>query len=166
MSWIRKRKKFSRPRKPYEKVRIEGEAEIIKKYGLKSKREIWKAQAEIKRIRDMAKSLITASDKEKEKFYKKLNKIGFKIEKIADALALTTEDWLNRRLQTVVYTKGLAKTPKQARQFIVHKNVKVGNGIINIPSYIVKTVEEQKIEVIPSKKPLESRKTVEEVKNE
>jgi len=151
MSWLRKKKKYSKPRKLYDKVRIEEENELLRKYGLKNKREIWKADSAIERIRKQAKSLITADKEKQDVLLEKLNKIGFKVEKIADILALNKEDWLKRRLQSFLVEKKLAK-PKEARQLIAHKHVKVDGKIINIPSYIVKIKEESKIEVSKSKK--------------
>ena len=146
MTWIRKRKKYTKPRRMYDKVRIEEENELIKKYGLKNKKEIWKADAEIDRIRNRAKKLITSDVEEQEKLFEKLRKIGFKIEKIADILGLGKEDWLKRRLQSILISKFNFK-PKQARQLITHKHVSVDGKIVNVPSYVVKVEEEQKIDV-------------------
>src|SRR3989344_1051310 len=114
MSWIRKRKKYSKPRRAYDIKRIEEENELVKKYGLKSKREIWKAEAQIERIRNLAKKLIASLPEEQEKLFLKLKKIGFMINTTADVLALTKEDWLKRRLQSVLSLK-LGIKPKQAR---------------------------------------------------
>jgi len=147
MTWIRKRKKYSKPRRTYDKSRIEEENELIKKYGLKSKKEIWKAEAAIERIRNRAKKLITGAQEEQEKLFKKLNHIGLKVEKTADVLGLDKEDWLKRRLQSILVSKKLAK-PKEARQLVVHKHVLVGGNIVNIPSYVVKVDEENQIQVI------------------
>ncbi len=149
---LRKKKLYSKPRKKYDLVRIKQEAELIKKFGLKNKKEIWKAEAVIERIRSQAKKLITASQEEQKSLFERLKKMGFKIEKIADVLSLEKQDWLKRRLQTVVFEKKLASTPKQARQLITHKHVKVRNNIINIPSYIVKTDEDDLIQIIKKKK--------------
>ena len=138
----RQKKKYSRPQKTFDKIRIEEEKIIKDKYGLKNKKEIWKADASIGRIRNLAKQLITASEKDKNIFVERLQKKGFKIENISNALALSKEDWLKRRLQTVLLTKKLTTTAKQARQLITHKHVSIGNQIVNIPSYQV-TLEEE-----------------------
>ncbi|MFH1307481.1 MAG: 30S ribosomal protein S4 [archaeon] len=148
MTWIRKKKKFSKPKKMFDKLRIEEENVLVKKYGLKSKREIWKAEAQIDKIRRRAKESITASEKEHAKIFNKLNKIGIKVEKISDVLSLDKESWLKRRLQSVLVSKKMAKTPREARQLIVHKNVKINGNVVNIPGYIVKVVEEDKINVL------------------
>jgi len=163
----RKRKLYSRPGKPFDKQRIEEENALIEKYGLKNKREIWKADSAISRIRNLAKKLITKSDKEKELFINRLKKSGFEIESIADALALDKEDWLKRRLQTIVFKKGLTTTPKQARQLIVHRHVLVGEQIVNIPSYRVSLEEESLVKlniVLNIKKPQQGK--LEKIKEE
>ena len=147
MSWAGKKKKYSRPRKAYDKIRIEEENELIKKYGLKNKREIWKADFAVARIRNIAKRMITAKKEEREKLFEKLNKMGFKISKISDILELDKEDWLKRRLQSILIEKKIAK-PKQARQLITHKHVSVDGRIVNVPSYVVEKAEEDKIRVL------------------
>lgn len=145
---IRKHKIYARPRKLYDKTRIEEENVLVERYGLKNKREIWKASSAIDKIRRQAKMLIVASSDEQEKLIKKLNKIGFKVGKIADILALDKESLLKRRLQSVIAEKKLAKTPKAARQLIAHKHVAINGNIINIPSKIVDVEEEDKIEIV------------------
>jgi small subunit ribosomal protein S4 len=164
---IRNRKKYSRPRKPYDKPRIEEENILVEKYGLKSKREIWKADAAITRIRNLAKGLITKSEEEKNAFIERLQKKGFSINNIAEALALDKEDWLKRRLQTIVFHKGLTTTPKQARQLITHKHVSIGKQIVNIPSYMVGLEEESDVKlniVLKIKAPKKSKE--EKIKQE
>jgi small subunit ribosomal protein S4 len=141
----RNRKVYSRPRKLYDKNRILEEDGIVKKYGLKSKREIWKADSAISKIRNIAKKLITKSEEERKVFLARLEKMGFNVGKISDVLSLNKEDWLKRRLQTLVFQKKLASTPKQSRQLIVHRHVKVGNEIVTIPSYIVPRDKESEI---------------------
>lgn len=150
-------KKYSRPRKPFDKQRITEEDSLKEEYGLKSKREIWKAEAAIGRIRSLAKRLITHSEEEKAAFINKLQKKGFSVNSIAEALALKKEDWLKRRLQTIVFFKKLTNTPKQARQFVAHKHVSIGDQVVNIPSYQVTLEEEPLVRlniVLKTPKPL------------
>ena len=142
---IRKRKKFEWPKKLWDKPRILDENKLKLKYGLKNKREIWKTDAKVKYFRNRGKNLITAEQDEQQIFFDKLNKIGLKIQTIADVLSMEKEDLMKRRLATVVYKKGLADTPRQARQMIVHKRVLVGGNVVNIPSYLVKVEEEKNI---------------------
>ena len=144
---LRKKKKYSKPRKAYDIIRIKEENELVKKYGLKNKREIWKAEASISRIRRRGKSLITASIEKQQEFFNKLERIGFKTTKISEILDLKKEDWLKRRLQSILIQKNLA-TPKGARQLITHKNVMIDGKIVDVPGYIVKVSEENKIKII------------------
>jgi len=114
---------------------------------LKNKREIWKADAFIDKIRKTAKKLLTAEAEKQEAFLEKIIKLGLtgKNSKIDDILSLKKEDILERRLQTIVFKKGLAKTPNHARQLITHKHVAVENSLVNIPSFIVPIYLEDKI---------------------
>jgi small subunit ribosomal protein S4 len=141
----RKRKLFSRPKKLFDRARMDGENILVKKYGLKNKREIWKAKSFISKLRRRAKDLISADKKEQQIFFDRLNKMGMGVGNISDVLALTEENLFERRLQTFVFKKKFANTPKQARQFIVHKNILVDDAIVNIPSFIVSNDLENKI---------------------
>ncbi|GIU68476.1 MAG: 30S ribosomal protein S4 [Candidatus Pacearchaeota archaeon] len=142
----RKHKKYSKPKKPYDRIRIEEEAKIIKEFGLKNKREIWKAEAKINSIREKTKKLLLAPEEERISFFKRLKKIGLNVNSISDVLSLDKRDFLNRRLQTIVFKKRLAPTIKAARQLIVHKKILVDGRIVDRPSYIVPLDLEDKIE--------------------
>ncbi|MBR9705849.1 30S ribosomal protein S4 [Candidatus Pacearchaeota archaeon] len=162
----RPRKKYSRPQRPFDKARIIEENILKEKYGLKNKREIWKADAAIGRIRNLAKQLITKSDEEKKDFVKRLQKRGFEVSSIAEALALNKEHWLKRRLQTIIFAKGLANTPKQARQLLVHRHVSIGKQIVNIPSYQVAMQEEPQITLNIVLKTPKKKDKLKEIKDE
>ena len=138
-------KKYSRPRKPFDKVRIEEENVLREKYGLKNKKEIWKADAKIKSAREKAKKLISAKPEEQKELFDRLKKIGLEVNSIADILGLDKRDYLKRRLQTVVFEKKFANTISSSRQLIVHKKVLVNGEAINSPSYIVPVELENKI---------------------
>jgi len=159
-------KKYSRPRKPFDKVRIEEENVLREKYGLKNKKEIWKADAAIGRIRNLAKQLITKSGEEKQAFVERLQKKGFQVESAADALALNKEDWLKRRLQTIVFARKLTNTPKQARQLITHKHISIGNQIVNIPSYGVSLEEEALVKMDLVLKTEKKKSKIEKIKED
>src|SRR6056297_2543099 len=148
----RQHKTYEKPKRPFDKARIDEEAQIKKEFGLKNKKEIWKAESEINSIREKAKRLIPASEEEQQEFFERLKKIGLNVESIHDALSLDKKDYLNRRLQTVVVKKSLANSPRHARQLITHKKVIVNGRKINRPSYIVPTEIEEKIEVLKPKK--------------
>ena len=147
----RKHKTYSRPKRPFDKTRIQEEVEIKKEFGLKNKREIWKADAKIKSIREKAKRLISADENEKRALFDRLKKMGFKVDSISDVLSLDKRDYLRRRLQTVLVNKGMAHSMKSARQLITHKKVLVGEDNVNSPSYIVPVNLENKIVIKLSK---------------
>ena len=106
-----------------------------------------KLSKKIKAIREKAKALISADEKEKKIFFEKLRKMGFKVDSIGDVLSLNQKDYLRRRLQTVVADKKIAPTLKSARQMIAHKKIFVGGKNINSPSYLVPVEIENKITV-------------------
>lgn len=162
----RKQKGYSRPKQLFDRPRIESENVLVKRYGLKNKREIWKAEAQISKLRRRAKNLIPKSDEEKKEFFDKLNKMGFKVKEITEVLALTTENWLDRRLQTFVTTKELATTARGARQLIVHKKVLVDGKVVNKPSFFVSTDDEDKITLRPQKEKAVKPEPVEEASEE
>ncbi|MDD5012105.1 MAG: 30S ribosomal protein S4 [Candidatus Nanoarchaeia archaeon] len=147
----RKHKTYSRPKRPFEKARIEEEAKIKEEFGLKNKKEIWKADARIKSIREKAKKLISSDEDEKNAFFDRIRKIGLKVSSISDVLSLDKKDYLRRRLQTILVEKKIARTPKGARQLITHKKVFIGGKLVSSPSYIVPVEFEKEISLKPSK---------------
>lgn len=149
------RKKFETPRHPYEGQRIKEENKLVRKYGLKNKRELWKAQSELRKYRANARDLqasLRTGDPRATKLMReiasKLAKYGILSENATadDILALNIESILDRRLQTIVFRKGLARTPKMARQLIVHGHIVVNSRKVTIPSYKVKKLDEDTIE--------------------
>ncbi|MCK5474418.1 MAG: 30S ribosomal protein S4 [Candidatus Aenigmarchaeota archaeon] len=142
------KKAYARPNRPWDKDRIEQEKELMKKYGLRRKKEIWKAETILSDYRRRARELIANHDDTKAGILlNKLFSIGL-LEKNAtldDVLDLKAEQFLERRLQTIAVKKELANTPTQARQFIVHGHISVNNQKITTPSYVVKIDEEKDI---------------------
>lgn len=141
----RKHKQYSKPKRPFEKERITEEDQIKKEFGLKNKKEIWKSESQIKKIREKAKKLISASPEEQKSLFDRLKKIGINVNSIADILSLDKKDYLKRRLQTLVVEKNIATTAKGARQLITHKKIMVNGRVVDSPSYIVPTEFEDKI---------------------
>ena len=145
------RKKYSTPIHPWQKFRIDDEKVLIEEYGLKNKKEIWKITSKVKGFSRQAKSLIARTtpqgEKEKIQLIKRLNRLGLLSEEanLDDVLGLEVRDLMERRLQTMVFRKGLAKSINQARQFIVHQHIIVGDRKITVPSYLVKMGEEHTI---------------------
>ncbi|WP_457548557.1 30S ribosomal protein S4 [Archaeoglobus sp.] len=158
----RHRKKYVTPRKPWDKVRLEREAQLVIKYGLRNKRELWRFENILRKYRRVARDLLSKVNlpgKEGEIARAKANAVIKKLARIGvleenatldDILNLTVEDFLERRLQTVVYRQGLARTIKQARQLITHGHIAVDGRRVTSPSYIVEKDEETKIGFYPN----------------
>lgn len=145
----RQRKKYERPLKPWDKERIERERELTKNFGLKNKKEIWKAEALSRKYRRLARTLEAKKDKEKEKpLLEKMIKLGLLNDgaSLDDVLGLKVENFLERRFQTIVLRKGLANSAKQARQAITHGHVFIDGRKIVYPSYLISRDEENKIQ--------------------
>ncbi len=132
------------------------ELEFLGKYGLRNKREFWKMRTMLGNWRRIARQSRTLSKERaaevQETLSKKLIRLGVvgPEARFEDVLSLTVEDLLKRRLQTLVFEKGFAKTIYQARQFIVHGHIQVLGKKIDAPSYIVKIEEEDFIGYAPS----------------
>lgn len=152
----RSRKKYETPRRPWDRARIDEEKKLMRLYGLRRKREIWRAEAIVRKYRRIARALIAKKDKKIERMLlDKLSKLGIlEAQSIDDVLGMTIENVLERRLQTVVWRKGLANTPKQARQLIVHGHITINGRKVTWPSYIVPKDEEDKIELLLPKEKL------------
>jgi small subunit ribosomal protein S4 len=144
----KQRKKYERPLKPYDKGRIESEKKLLLNYGLRRKKEIWRAESITRNFRRQARDLAAKKDKDQEKILlNKLVKLGL-LEKSAtldDVLTLTVENILERRLQTLVYKRGLANTLRQSRQRIVHGHVALNKRRVTWPSTLVEKENEEKI---------------------
>jgi len=146
----KQRRKYERPTHPWKAERITEEKEICRKYGLKNRKELWRVKSKIRRFRQQARNLLASSGeevmKEKKELFDKLTRLGIlENPTIEDILAIKAEDLLERRLQSQVYSKGIANTMKEARQLITHNHVIVGNRTITIPSYTISKVEEDNI---------------------
>lgn len=152
------RKKYNTPPHPWNADRIKEENRLSQKYGLKSKKEVWKAETMVKRYRRDARHLLgmvtEQTIKERHQLLSHLTKLGILggEAKLEDVLDLTVEDVLRRRLQTMVHNKGLATTPKGARQYVIHGHIALDGKKIDSPSYIVKRGEEDLIGFYESSK--------------
>lgn len=150
------RKKYETPAHPWQKDRILEEKEYIRSCGFKNKKEIWKEVGKLKKARAQAKRIIAdklsvQAQKEKDQLLSRLVKYGLltKDSKIEDVLGLKANDFFDRRLQTITFKKGFARSIKQARQFIVHGHVMIKNQKITSPSYMVSLAEESQISFSP-----------------
>ena len=149
------RRVWKKPKRPLNYDLMMDELKILGTFGLKTKRELWKTQTELSRVRLQARSLLALRQEIRERkepiLIQSLSKIGLVDQNstLDDVLNLQVTDLLSRRLQTMAQKKLYFKTPYQARQAIVHGHVMIGDSVVTIPSYVVKTEEEAKIHLIP-----------------
>lgn len=164
---------FQGPKRPWEAARLTAEKKVVEKYGIRRKRELWRVQSTLRKYRNRAKDLIASPNTaQQEILIKKLNSLGVvgNNATLDDVLSLQTETLLERRLQTMVVKRQLANTPKQARQFIVHGHIQIGEQKVISPGYLVTTQEEGMITFKPTSilatnfKVAEKKKTKEEPK--
>ncbi|MDD4484060.1 MAG: 30S ribosomal protein S4 [Methanoregula sp.] len=146
-------KSYQTPKRPWEKTRIEEETRLVIEYGLRNKREVWKAQSHLRKYRKAARELLalmsngTAQERVEAKkaelisHMQRTGLLGAEAD-IDNVLALKVTSHLERRLQTIVYRKGLARSPKQARQFVTHGHIAINGQRVTVPGYIVKRSEE------------------------
>jgi small subunit ribosomal protein S4 len=145
------KKNYTRPRSIWTSDQISSELYVVGSYGLRNKKELWKAQTEIARIRNQARSLlalpIEVRHEKETKLLNYLSRFGLVSNNstLDDILNLKIEDILERRLQTMVMKRSNLKSPYQARQIVVHGHVSIGNRKINLPGYLVKKDEETEI---------------------
>lgn len=149
------RRKWVGPRHPWIKERLLKEIEIVGRYGLKNKRELWIAETLARKFRHRARAILGLPEDQREKEFKalvsKLAKLGIVSENAAldSILGITAEHILERRLQTIVYRKGLARTIHEARQLIVHGHIAIGDRRVTSPGYLVSVDEEPLVTYAP-----------------
>ena len=152
------RRTWKKPKRPLNFDLKMEELKTLGSFGLKTKRELWKARTELSRIRNQARSLLALRQEVREKkepiLMKSLSKNGLVAENatLDDVLNLEVNDLLSRRLQSFVMKKFNFKTPYQARQAVIHGHIMIGDKKVNIPSYVIKTDEENLVKLSPESK--------------
>jgi small subunit ribosomal protein S4 len=147
----RQRKSYATPRHPWRSDQLEVELRLLGEYGLRNKRELWRYKTRLSEVRGIARSLLGRSEAERSRvqheYLAKLSRIGVLSESasIDEVLDLDIRDLLERRLQTMVFKRGLAKTLFQARQLVSHGHISIAGKVVSVPGYMVSREEEQKI---------------------
>jgi small subunit ribosomal protein S4 len=151
----KQRKKYETPRFRWRKDILQEELKLLGQYGLRNKHELWRHKTTLSKTRGIARSLIGKAPEERAKMENelltKLKKLGVLQETavLDNGLDLSIEDLLERRLQTIVFRRGLARTSYQSRQLIAHGHVNIGNRRVTIPGYMVSKEEETQITYSP-----------------
>merc|ERR1711871_1633639 len=144
-------KTSKRRRRSYDKERLDAELKLIGTYGLKNKREIWRIGLVLSKVRAVARQLLTLEERDPQRVFqgqalmRRMIRYGILDEdkqRLDYVLALKIEDFMERRLQTLVFKRGLAKSIHHARALIRQKHIRVGRQIVDIPSFMVR-VESQ-----------------------
>jgi small subunit ribosomal protein S4 len=152
----KQRKKYETPRFPWRTDVLQAELKLLGQYGLRNKRELWRHRTMLSKFRGIARSLLGMPPEQRKtletQLLNKLHRLGILPEKAAldDVLDLSIEDILERRLQTIVFQKGLAKSIHQARQLITHRHIMIGKRKVYSPSYLVLRDEEALIAYAPT----------------
>jgi small subunit ribosomal protein S4 len=149
------RRKYDTPNHPWRAERIKSEGELQKRFGLKNKREIWKAKTTIRTLRSQSRDLQARlrtgerqAEMESKQLLDKCGRLGLlpmEGTTLNDILSLTIDSILTRRFQTMVFQRGMAYTAEQARQFIVHGHISINGRVVTIPGYLVRRAEENAI---------------------
>lgn len=149
------RKTYKAPRRPFEKERLDQELRLCGEYGLRCKREIWRVQFALAKIRKAARTLLTLDPKDPKRLFggpallRRMTRFGLLSdeEKELDfVLQLSTQKLLERRLQTKVFKQGLAKSIHHARVLIKQRHIRVGKQLVNVPSFMVRMDSEKHID--------------------
>ncbi|MFB6192823.1 MAG: 30S ribosomal protein S4 [Candidatus Nanohaloarchaea archaeon] len=158
-------KQYETPSEGWSEERIQEEDQLTEEYGLKNKREIYKAQSQLRALRREARKLASTEDEERMKeIIGKANRLGLIREDsgLEEILTLNVTDILDRRLQTAVNRRGYSDTVLEARQLVNHGHVYVDGQKVNVPGYMLTQEEEKELEVRLPEPSEEAEEEVEE----
>jgi small subunit ribosomal protein S4 len=140
------RKKYETPSLMWDSIRIQHEHELKERYGLKNLRELWILDSELRRIRKNVRDVLSGRTEESvgRDIITRLSRYNIVKgdAKLDDLLVVNVDSFLERRLQTMVLRKGLAKSMKQARQLVSHGLIAVNGKRLTSPGHLVLASEE------------------------
>ncbi|GCA62046.1 ribosomal protein S4/S9, eukaryotic/archaeal [Kipferlia bialata] len=148
-------KVYSEPKTPFGRERLDAELKLCGEFGLRCKREIWRSQFTLRKIRATARSLLALDEKDPRRMFegeallRRMHRSGIladEKDRLDYVLTLTVEDLLNRRLQSVILAKGMASSVHHARVLIRQGHIRVGGQVVNAPSFLVRTESEKFID--------------------
>lgn len=157
----KKHKKYTSPKLPFDQGALLEELRLLGAYGLRNKKELWRLRTQLSRFRRSAREIESMSSMEKgdkeKALLSRLRNLGLLGESatLDDVLSLRIEDLLERRLQTIVYRRKMAKSFFQARQLITHGHISISGRKAVSPSCWV-TMEDEKNINYNSSSPLSS----------
>lgn len=143
------------PRRPFEKERLDNEMKTVGEFGLKNKREVWRIQLMLAKMRAAARELLTLDEKSPKRIFegaallRRCTRLGLLEEdkrELDYVLAIKIQDIMSRRLQTLVFKQNLAKSLHHARVLIRQRHIRVGRQMVNIPSFLVRVDSEKHID--------------------
>ena len=143
------KKTYDTPNTGWNEERMEREEGLMEDYGLKNKKELYKAQNNLRSFRSEARKLIAQDDEEAEKeIIERANDLGLIRENdgLEALLTLNITDILDRRIQSAVERKGYANSIQHARQLVVHGHIYINGKKVDAPGYLLTQEEEKNLE--------------------
>ncbi|KAF4319229.1 hypothetical protein BBO99_00007120 [Phytophthora kernoviae] len=149
------RKTYRTPSRAFEKERLDQELKLLGEYGLRCKREIWRVQYALSKLRKAARELLTLDPKDPKRLFegsallRRLKRFGVLSEdenELDFVLRLNVQKLLERRLQTKVFKQNLAKSIHHARVLIKQRHIRVGKQLVDVPSFLVRMDSEKHID--------------------
>jgi len=151
----KQRKVYDAVKSPWNFKLLGDELKLLGEYGLKNKRELRTHQSYLRKIRTAVRETFSLSEDDKKvknvEIISRLSKLGLIPDNssVDNILKIGLKEILERRLQTIVFRKGIAQTPYQARQLITHGHILVNNNVIKKPGFFVNSIDVEKVELDP-----------------